>query len=164
MSFYACSFTGHRRIKPEHSPRISELVRKGIEYAYGEGCRVFYSGGAIGFDTLAAREVIRFRINHPEVRLVLCLPCVDQDTMWSEKQRDSYSYLLRSADEIRYASDSYTDGCMRERNLMLAESCDILIAYVGRSRSGSSQTVGMAQRLGKTVYNLYPTLERADAE
>jgi predicted Rossmann fold nucleotide-binding protein DprA/Smf involved in DNA uptake len=48
---------------------------------------------------------------------------------------------------------------MRERNKMLAERADLVISYVGRARSGSAQTAKMAQRLGKTVYNLYPTLD-----
>ena len=164
MSYSCCSFTGHRHIKAEHRPHIAELVKRGIEYAYGEGCRVFCSGGALGFDTLAAREVIRFRITHPDVKLILFLPCIDQASMWNSDQRDSYEYLIRTSDEIRYAADSYTDSCMRERNFMLADACDLLIAYSGRSRSGSSQTVGMAERLGKTVYNLYPTLDRLASE
>ena len=124
MSYKSCSFTGHRYIKSEHRAHLCELLRRGIEYAYAEGCRTFYSGGALGCDTVAAREVIRFRIDHPDVRLVLLLPCVDQDAMWSDEQRDRYSYVLRSADEVRYVSDTYTDSCMRERNLMLAQYCD----------------------------------------
>ena len=159
MSYNACSFTGHRNIQQQHTQHIIDLVRRAIEYAYNEGCRTFYCGGALGFDTLAAREVIRFRINHHDVRLVLCLPCIDQDAMWSSEQKDSYGYIVRSSDEVLYASDAYTNGCMRKRNAMLAERCDLLIAYVGRSNSGSAQTVNMAKKLGKAVYNLYPTLD-----
>ena len=164
MAFLACSFTGHRQIKNEHISAISALVDQGIEYAYSMGCRTFYSGGAIGFDTVAARAVIRFRISHPDVRLVLCLPCVNQDELWSGSQRDDYGYLLRSADEVIYVSETYTHTCMRERNEMLAERSDLVIAYVGRARSGSSQTAKMAERLGKTVYNIYPTLEAKTSE
>ena len=153
-------FTGHRVIPAQHALRLPDLLDYAITSLVERGATVFRAGGAVGFDTVAAREVIRFRIDHPDVRLVLLLPCVDQDAMWSDEQRDRYSYVLRSADEVKYVSDAYTDSCMRERNLMLAQSCDILIAYVGRSRSGSAQTVTMAQRLGRTVYNLYPSLER----
>ncbi len=159
MPFRSCSFTGHRQIKSAHKGAIDELVDKGIAYAYSEGCRSFYSGGAIGFDTIAARAVIRFRINHPGVKLILCLPCIDQSRHWSESQINDYEYILRSADEIIYASDEYTDTCIKARNMMLAELSDIVIAYVGRARSGSSQTARMAERLGKTVYNIYSALD-----
>ena len=153
-----CSFTGHRKIQPEHLKKMPDLLTRAINFAYSEGCRDFFSGGAVGFDTLAAREVIRFRISHPDVRLVMLLPCISQDEMWSASQRDAYSYVLKNADEVIYLSDEYTPDCMKKRNLALAERCDILISYVSYSKSGSAQTEKMAKNLEKRVYNLYPTL------
>ncbi len=155
-----CSFTGHRIIKSEHRGEIANLVLRAIEYAYGKGCKNFYAGGAIGFDTIAAKEVIRFRISHPDVRLILMLPCINQDEKWNENDKALYRYTLGEADEIIYISDVYTPTCIKERNMRLAESGDIVIIYVGRRNSGSAQTAAMAERLGKEIYNLYPTLER----
>lgn len=153
-----CSFTGHRRIVSAHAGYISDLLARSVEYAYSEGCRTFMTGGALGFDTLAADAVLHLRERYPDVRLALCLPCRDQDADWSESQRRKYREILDSADEVIYASEVYTSTCMRERNLMLAEKCDILIAYVGYAASGSAQTARMAERLGRRVYNIYPTL------
>ena len=109
----SCSFTGHRDIKEAHSARLPELILRSIEYAYGLGCREFYAGGAVGFDTLAAKEVIRFRMSHPEVRLVLLLPCRNQDEKWTEMEKAVYEFTLSSADEIAYISEEYTPDCMR---------------------------------------------------
>ncbi|MBO7303802.1 MAG: DUF1273 family protein [Clostridia bacterium] len=162
MEKKACSFTGHRKIKDGHRSKISALVARSIAYAYSHGCRTFYTGGAVGFDTVAAREVLRFRISNPDVRLVLLLPCTDQDKYWTAAQRSSYEYVLSAADEVVYVSEEYTDTCIKERNMHLAERADILIAYLGHARSGSAQTVRMAENLGKEVYNLYPTLEKED--
>ena len=157
-----CSFTGHRQISPEVREGLSDLLRRAVEYAYAEGCRTFMTGGAIGFDTLAAKEVIRFRMSHPDVRLVLILPCLNQDEKWTSYQRSSYNFTLGAADEVIYTSEEYTNTCMAERNALLAERADMLIAYVGRLRSGAAQTVRMAERLGKKIYNLYPTLHKGD--
>ncbi len=156
--FYACSFTGHRHIEEGHKAELPGLVLRAIEYAYGLGCRTFYCGGAVGFDSLAAREVVRFRMSHSDARLVLLLPCINQNERWSPSQKDIYDYILSSADEVRYSGDEYTPSCMKERNLALAESADIVVAYVGRGRSGSAQTARMAEKLGKKVYNLYPSV------
>ena len=153
-----CAFSGHRSIKAEHLSELPDLLSRAIEYAYNQGCRDFYSGGAIGFDTLAAREVLRFRISHPDVRLVMLLPCIDQDSYWNERQKENYSYILSSADEVIYISDEYTSTCIKERNLRLAESADIMVCYLSRRASGAGQTVGMAERMGKRIYKLYPTL------
>ena len=154
-----CSFTGHRNIKKDHIKKLPDLLLRAIGYAYEKGCRTFLAGGAVGFDTEAARAVISFRLSRPDVRLKLILPCVDQAERWSEHQRSVYEYTLSEADEVVYISDSYYDGCLKERNRALAEQCDILIAYVGRYNSGAAQTARMAKSLGKQVYNLYPTLD-----
>ncbi len=155
-----CAFTGHRNIKAEHRPRMSGLLMRAINYAYEKGCRKFITGGALGFDTEAARQVLRFRIDHPDVSLILFLPCLDQDAGWSAGQRDSYDYILSSANEVRYVSESYDKSCMKRRNQAMAEECDMMIAYVGRDRSGASQTLRMARELSKEAYNLYPELEK----
>ncbi len=155
-----CAFTGHRMIKPEHRTRIGDLLYRAVSYAYGKGCRTFIAGGALGFDTEAARQVLRFRMEHPDVRLELFLPCLDQDAGWSAGQRDFYDYMLSSADEVRYVSEFYDKSCMRKRNQAMAEDCDLMIAYVYRDRSGASQTLRMARELGKEAYNIYFALEK----
>ncbi len=154
-----CSFTGHRRIEYRHADAIGDLLARAIAYAYGEGCRDFYLGGALGFDTLAAQQVLLFRMSHSDVTLNLVLPCKNQTEHWNERQCEMYDYLLAQANTVEYISEEYTRSCMSERNRRLVELCDILIAYVGHDRSGSSQTKRMAESAGKRVYNLYPTLE-----
>ena len=156
----ACSFTGHRQIKYEHRARISELVARAIDYAYNEGCREFITGGALGFDTVAAREIVKFRLAHHDVRFIILIPCFEQDKKWSDAERRLYEYLLKEANEVIFVSEEYTDTCMKERNRRLAERADILIAYVGRQNSGAAQTVRMAEALGRRVYNLYPSLDK----
>ena len=155
-----CSFTGHRKIKKEHREELSPLIARAVAYAYSKGARRFMCGGAVGFDTYAAREVIKFRISHPDAELVLVLPCVEQDKLWTASERDAYEYTLAVANEVIYVSEEYTPSCMRERNMRLAKEADILICYVANSRSGAAQTLRMAEGLGKEIYNLYPTLDK----
>lgn len=157
-----CSFTGHRQIPDKHMRPLTDLIARAINYAYEEGCRNFYTGGAIGFDTLCAREVIRFRLLHRDARLILVLPCKNQAQKWNERQIASYEYTLSEADEIIYTSEGYDAACMKRRNRYLAEIGDMMIAYLGKDRSGAYQTVQMAKRLGKRVYNLYHSAENAN--
>jgi len=156
----SCAFTGHRKIEERHRGRIEDLLLRAISFAYSEGCRTFITGGALGFDTLAAREVIRFRLSHPDARLLIVIPCKNQSESWSSSQISLYEYTLINADEVEYIADIYTDGCMKERNQRLADLSDMMIAYVNRPYSGAAQTVRMAAKDGKPVYNLYPTLEQ----
>ena len=155
-----CAFTGHRKIEAEHKKNLPDLLARAINYAYTQGCRRCIAGGALGFDTEAARAVIRFRMTHPDVSLILFLPCLDQDAEWNMMQKDAYGFVLNFADEVKYISEEYTKSCMKKRNMAMAEECDILIAYASRSTSGAGQTMRMAEKLGNPVYNLYPHVEK----
>lgn len=151
-----CSFTGHRKIVPAHEKKLWELLLRGIEYAYSCGCRKFFAGGALGFDTMAAKCIIQKRMEHSDIQLIILIPCINQSDGWTSKERDMYDYILSSANEIIYVSDrEYTPDCMHRRNRMLAELGDMLIAYASRSASGAGQTVRIAEKMGKRVYNLY---------
>lgn len=149
-----CSFTGHRRILPEHRAALAELISISIAHAYDLGCRKFITGGALGFDTEVAREVIRFRITHPDALLSVYVPFIGQEEQWSEAQRSAYSYIISNANEVKYISENYGKDCMKKRNKAMVDDCDILIAYVYKNRSGSSQTLRMAVEQGKEIRNL----------
>lgn len=151
-----CSFTGHRIIPETQAASLEDLVLRAIAYAYAQGCRNFYTGGALGFDTLCAKQIIRFRMSHPDARFILILPCKDQAWKWNGRQIEMYEFTLSSADEIIYVSEEYTPTCMKKRNKSLVDNCDLLIAYVERERSGAGQTVAMARAAEKQVYNLFP--------
>lgn len=156
--YRCCAFTGHRIIEFGHRATIEDLVSRAIEYVYAHGARDFYNGGAIGFDMLSARQVIRFRMRHPDVMLHMLLPCRDQQARWSEAQRQMYEFILCNADTVEYLSDAYYRGCMQVRNQRLVENADVLVCYVGSDTGGSAYTLGLARRRGLAVYNLYPTL------
>ena len=156
----ACSFTGHRKIEERHKGKITSLIRRAIDYVYGLGCRKFYTGGAVGFDTLAAKEVILFKMTHPDAELHLILPCENQSEGWERSLRDVYEYVLANADTVTVLEQTYTKGCMKRRNEELVRRSEVVVAYLGHSRSGSAQTVRLARETGRTVYNLFPTLEK----
>ena len=157
----SCSFTGHRQIESGHKPVLADLILRAIGYAYSQGCRKFYCGGALGFDTLAARQVILFKMGNSDCELHLLLPCINQDAKWTDEERWVYEHTLSSADTVTYISDEYTKDCMRKRNSELVRRADMLIAYSSREWSGSGQTVRMAKEKGIPVYNLFAHCEKA---
>lgn len=151
----SCAFTGHRVIEERHRDGIEPLLARAIEYAYSQGVRRFYNGAAVGFDTLAARQVIRFRMTHPDVTLHMLIPCASQEERWSERQREMYTFILSHADTVEYLSPTYYRGCMQVRNKRLVDSADMLIAYVGSETGGSAYTLGLAKKRGILIFNLY---------
>jgi uncharacterized phage-like protein YoqJ len=75
-----CCFTGHRRIEPMHRAELPGLLRREIENLISENVTTFATGGAKGFDTLAAEAVLDAKIQHPFIRLIVVAPCADQSS------------------------------------------------------------------------------------
>ena len=56
-----CCFTGHRRIPDQEGLWLRRRLREEILSLAEEGVVTFLTGGALGFDTMAAQEVLRVR-------------------------------------------------------------------------------------------------------
>ena len=134
---------------------IKSRLNEEILNAVNNGFTHFISGGALGFDTIAAEQVIFMRENYNEIRLIMYLPCTDQSKNWSEFERIRYDNILSVADEIYYVShEPYKKGCMKKRNCEMAEASDMCIAYLKSMPSGTAQTVKIAKNKGIDVINI----------
>ena len=157
MKNHTCCFTGHRdltKLDFNLGDRIERAILKCLEL----GIYRFENGMALGFDLLAARRVLRLREFHPEIELHLVIPCRDQCKFWPSNMMLAYRDILRQANSVRYMSDVYYDGCMRDRNYqMVADSCACICYYDGRPRSGTGQTVNYAKKNGLLILNCNDT-------
>ena len=150
-----CCFTGHRIIKitPELVQRLKDAIINLIE----QGVTDFYNGGAIGFDMLCAETVIALKAEHSDIKLHMLLPCLPEEhaKRWKKAQIVQYNESLKAADSVTVLSEHYTDDCMKQRNKRLVELADCCICYCNNPRSGTGQTVRMAQEKGINVINLW---------
>ena len=153
-------FTGHRTIA-EDKEKLSAWLYALLERLVTEKkVTDFYTGGAVGWDALVALTVLKLRESYPEVKLHLVLPCPfeEQSAKWNEAQKAEYQHILGLADNVEQVSDRYYNGCMKARNARLVElASDYCICYWNPKnfRSGTGQTVRMAQKKGIEVVNLF---------
>ena len=152
----SCCFTGHRVLPAgDAGTRLVRLTEDSVRDAYRAGCRRFFAGGALGFDMLAAAVVCRLRDTElADISLHLILPCRDQDSRWSARDRERYQKMLLLADSHVYLYDHYAGGVMAARNRALVNAADLCIAYMTSEGSGTGLTVSMAKRRGIPVRNL----------
>ena len=154
---YVC-FTGHRNIKsdPNLTLHLENTLRRLIQE---EKAKEFYSGGAIGWDTLCAQTVLNLRNEFPHIRLNLILPCrnEEQTALWNDYDKKLFMEILSAADSVEFTSDKYYNGCMKKRNQRLVELSDCCVCcYNIRNKfSGTGQTVRMAESKGIPIINLY---------
>ena len=66
---FTCCFTGHREIAPQHLGRIPKALDGILRALIAQGYHTFASGGALGFDTMAAEAVLKLKKEFPHIRL-----------------------------------------------------------------------------------------------
>ncbi|MCM1166518.1 MAG: DUF1273 domain-containing protein [Lachnospiraceae bacterium] len=142
-------FTGHRTFyepRQDVGRKLEAVVRECIE----NGARTFITGGAIGFDTLAAQLIIRLRSEFPDIILALALPCPpEQQTLrWTDKQKVEYYEILEKADFTKIVSDHYTSECMYARNRLMVDRSGTLICYLRKNKGGTFYTVNYGKEQG----------------
>ena len=153
-------FTGHRTIAEDKETRSARLYALLERLVTEKEVTDYYTGGAIGFDALAALTVLKLRESYPKVKLHLVLPCPfeEQSAKWNEAQITEYLHILGLVESVEQVSDRYYNGCMKARNARLVElASDYCICYWNpkNNRSGTGQTVRMAQKKGIEVINLF---------
>lgn len=144
-------FTGHRSVLKNKEQEVRQQVRGKIRLLFSLGFRKFVSGMALGFDMLAAEEVIKLKEELKGVQLVAVVPYRGQSERWAPYQR-----ILNEVDEEIVLSEVYYNGCLLKRNdYMLAHASGIIAYYDGKTRGGTFYTCRKARLKGLDIINLY---------
>ncbi len=147
-----CCFTGHRiidvdveQLKQKLSLTIDELIL--------QGATRFISGGALGFDTIAA-EVIIEKKQEKDIFLEIAVPCLGQESRWNNAQKERYKNILDNANAVTVLSKKYITGCMHARNKYMVDKSQVVISYYRGRSGGTQQTFLYAQEMNKRIINM----------
>lgn len=159
MISYKVAFTGHRPNGLygydmnaykyiELELKIEQTIRWVIQ-KYGSND--FYTGGALGFDTLVAKILINFRKNeYPNIQDYVCVPFREQYKALNKEQIKEWLYIVNNCyksfaiDTIEgYTCDKaeigkYHPYKMELRNQYMVDNCDILIACWNEEKHGGT--------------------------
>ena len=163
-----CCFTGHR---PGHGgiryvegeaayEALLDVLDRAILEICEQGARNFLCGMADGFDLVAAKRVLALRRTGrlpDDVHLIAVQPFPEhvQNIRGMRWQKD-YDEVLQCADDVCVVCRNYHKDAYRQRNVFMVERSAWVIAFWnGVKRSGTGQTVRMAEGLERTVVNIY---------
>ena len=149
-----CCFTGHRTIEDQHKAALVASLDLLLDRLSSEGYTEFRTGGARGFDTLAALRVLALREKNPSCRLHLILPCRDQTKFWRLGEQALFEDILKKADKVDYVTDIYEPSCMYARNRALVDGSDLCVAYLTENRGGTLYTCSYALKHKVELINL----------
>lgn len=152
-------FTGHRTIAEDKETLSARLYALLERFVTEQKITDFYTGGAVGWDALAALTVLKLRESYPEVKLHLVLPCPfeEQSAKWNESQKEEHKNIASLADTKEITSEHLCENAMKIRNARLVDlASDYCICYWNPKnfRSGTGQTVRMAHKKGIEIINM----------
>lgn len=151
---YTCCFSGHRNIPVSEVAWVEQRLDDAVTYLHEQGVTTFLTGGALGFDTIAAEIVLKKRMVYRDIGLIIAIPCKDQAKMWSQKAICCYERLKVAADDVIILSQHYYDGCMAKRNEYMVSQSRYCVCYLTRPYGGTASTVRYAKQNGLIVYNI----------
>ncbi|MDD6478506.1 MAG: SLOG family protein [Oscillospiraceae bacterium] len=163
--FKSCCFTGYRPQKfPFALERSSKdyirFENKLVDAIFSlpkENCYRFYTGGAMGFDIIAAEIVLMLR-DAPRVNTAIELYCVvpfiKQADNFDEEWRQRYENVLNKADKVILISDNYYPGCYQKRNEFMVDNSDFVVTWYDGAAGGTRNTLNYATKKQKRIINL----------
>lgn len=146
------AFTGHRT----YDGSANDALMATISSLYAEGARHFRVGMAEGFDLAAGNAVVEMMLTHSDITLEACIPWPGFEARFSAEGRTQYNRIMDHAAIVRYASNEYHRTVFYDRNDMLVEGAQSLVAWWDGGKSGTGYTVKRARKLGLNIKNLYP--------
>ncbi len=108
----------------------------------------------MGFDTLAAQQILTLKRSYPEIKLILVLPCKSQTQGWKRADVEEYERIKSRADKFVYTSENYFPGCMQKRNRHLVDNSSLCICYLTSNTGGTAYTVDYAKKNDCLVINI----------
>lgn len=153
----SCCFTGHRVLPKSEEDRniLRDKLRSTIAQLAKEGIYRFYTGGARGFDSMAAMAVLEMKVYFPQIQLYLALPYPQQYEQWPQREIALFEQIAEHADKVEIISPVYTEDCMKRRNYYMVDHSCVCVYYMVYSvRSGTAQTVAYARKKNARLIDL----------
>ncbi|MBQ9845411.1 MAG: DUF1273 family protein [Oscillospiraceae bacterium] len=153
MKKTSCCFTGHRDMPKDLLP-IRKRLKAEIISAIDKGYTDFYVGGAIGFDTLAAKVLLELRMEGYSIKVHLIYPFDGFTDKFPAKDKAVYDTLLPKFDTVTCASKARGKEGFYKRNRCLVDVSSHCIAYMTKEQGGTAYTFNYAISQGCTVINI----------
>lgn len=152
---YGCFFVGDYNLPGYRINTIRQQMREMLEKFVNKGILDFFIGGDPGFETLAAEEVVRFRMRFPEreIRLVYLPPSSEEYAQRSVQERNKLDAMRWTADQVFPAANFPAVRDLQSGKKWMADHSVACVTYFSHTRDCNSDIIQYAQR--KNVYVVY---------
>ena len=148
-----CAFTGHRQVEDADRGRLRQRLSETVESLALDGIEIFYCGGAVGFDAIAAEVVLEKR-ERLGIKLCIVVPYSGQEDGYTPDQRRQYERILAAADERVTVSTKSDRNAYHIRNRYMVDRAEVCVAYLAFEHGGTAYTVKYAEKKSIPVINI----------
>ncbi len=148
---FTASVSGNRiLLKDFNREKLKETFIKLIKIAK---INTFLVGMAVGFDTVCFNVLEEIRKTE-DIKIIACIPCLNQDYNFSLAQKLEYNRMILSCDEKIYIGKEYTKACMLKRNRYLIDNSSVLVVYSRKETGGTVYTKNYAIKKGVPIIEI----------
>jgi len=141
--------TGHRINKLAKFGDLKQRIREKLVELSPE---LLITGMAVGTDQVAAIVAIEMAIP-----VWACIPCLEQDRVWSQRVRQQYRWILEKCQQVTIVTEEpYHPRLMQVRNEFMVNNGDELLAVFDGSNGGTANCIRYAERRGTKIHYIRP--------
>jgi uncharacterized phage-like protein YoqJ len=118
---------------------IKLAIKKKLIQMIDEGLEWVLISGQLGVELWAAEVVFELQMEHPDLKLAVITPFLNQEKGWNEKNQEWYETILDGADFIDSVSkkDYEKPWQFRLKNQFFIEKSDCLLLLYDQEKEGS---------------------------
>ena len=140
-----CTFFGHRNTSAEIKPQLEAKLIALIEQYQVD---TFYVGNHGRFDSMVESTLKKLKQRYPHIRYFVVLAYLPIEKTHSAPH--DYSVTIYP-DGLEHTLPRFA---IVKRNRWMVEQCDFVVTYVTHPFGGAAQFKELAEKKGKTVFNL----------
>ncbi|MGM7721975.1 DUF1273 domain-containing protein [Metabacillus sp. Hm71] len=118
---------------------IKKAIEKSLIGLFEEGLEWVIISGQLGVELWAAEVVLDLQLEYPDVKLAVLTPFLNQESGWSEANREYYEFILSQADLVdsitKREYDSPTQ--LKLKNEFLIKKSEGLLLVYDEEKQGS---------------------------
>lgn len=118
---------------------IKKAIQKEIQELLEEGLEWVLISGQLGVECWTADVVLNMRIDHPDLKLAVLTPFLDQEKNWNEANQEMYFDILNNADFVDSISKQPYTGPwqFQNKNKLFLQKSDCLVLLYDEEKEGS---------------------------
>ncbi len=156
-----CCFTGHRDL-PRDKDKLFEIqlrTKEAIKYLINnKGVKYYGVGGALGYDLLAANELIKLRntgfTEYKDIKIILIAPFHGYTNNWSDEQRAELEKQYKDYNKIVWVTNNKSKAAYILRDRHMIDNSKYVIAYKVKNTGGTAFTVDYAVKKNRVIINI----------